>query len=212
MTARHAVTHLPGEHAMSKLGIIVASTRPGRAGLPVARWVEAAAREHAGFAEVDLIDLAEIALPLMDEPHHPRLARYTQPHTLEWSARVAGTDAFVFVMPEYNYGFNAALKNAIDYLHAEWRYKAVGFASYGGVAAGVRAVQMIKQVVTTLRMTPVQEAVAVPFVHEFIGEDSVFVPNEVLSAAATSMLDELVRVEAALRTLRPALAESAPGA
>lgn len=196
---------------MAKLGIIVASTRPGRAGLPVGRWIEAEARAHAGFAQIDLIDLAEVALPFMDEPHHPRLGRYTHQHTRDWSARIAGTDAFVFVVPEYNHGYSAPLKNAIDYLHAEWRYKPVGFASYGGVAAGTRAVQMLKQVVTALKMTPVVEAVAIPFVHGHIDEEAGLVPDEVTTAAAKSLLDELVRTEAALRPLRPVLAESPQG-
>jgi NAD(P)H-dependent FMN reductase len=197
---------------MSKLGIIVASTRPGRLGLPIAQWFDGEARAHTGFAEVDLIDLAEVALPFMNEPNHPRFGTYTHRHTLDWSARVAGVDAFVFVMPEYNYGFNAELKNAIDYLHNEWKYKPVGFVSYGGVAAGTRAVQMIKQVVTTLKMTPVFEAVSIPFVHQFIDEEDGLVANEVMGAAAKSMLDELVRVEATLRPLRPAPAEAPQGA
>ena len=89
----------------------------------------------------------------MDEPNHPRLRQYTKQHTKDWSAKVEAADAFVFVMPEYNYGFNAPLKNVIDYLNQEWAYKPVGFVSYGGVASGTRAVQMIKQVVTTLKMT-----------------------------------------------------------
>ncbi|MFC4033158.1 NADPH-dependent FMN reductase [Streptomyces polygonati] len=187
---------------MSKLGIIVASTRPGRVGLPVAQWFDAEARAHAGFAEIELIDLADVALPFMNEPNHPRLGRYTHQHTIDWSALVGGVDAFVFVMPEYNYGFNAELKNAIDYLHNEWKYKPVGFVSYGGVSAGTRAVQMIKQVVTTLKMTPVFEAVSIPFVHQFVDEEDGLVANEVMTAAAKSMLDELVRVEETLRPLR----------
>ena len=91
--------------------------------------------QHGGF-EIDFADLAEVNLPFMDEPNHPRFHRYTHQHTLDWSARVEAADAFVFVMPEYNYGFTAPLKNAIDYLHAEWAYKPVGLVSYGGVAAG----------------------------------------------------------------------------
>ncbi|BBB02091.1 putative reductase [Actinacidiphila reveromycinica] len=193
---------------MTKLGIIVASTRPGRLGLPIAQWFEGEARAHGGFDEVDLIDLAEVALPFMDEPEHPRLARYTHQHTRDWSARIAGADALVFVMPEYNYGYNAELKNAIDYLHNEWLYKPVGFVSYGGVSAGTRAVQMVKQVVTTLKMTPVFDGVSIPFVRQFIDEESKVRPNETMVASAKAMLDELVRVEAALRPLRPVLAES----
>src|SRR4051812_46674182 len=117
---------------MAKLEIIIASTRPNRVGLPVARWIETEARTHGGFDEVELVDLAEVDLPFMNEPHHPRLRDYQLQHTKDWSAKVDSADAFVFVMPEYNYGFTAPLKNAIDYLHHEWRYKPVGLVSYGG--------------------------------------------------------------------------------
>jgi NAD(P)H-dependent FMN reductase len=189
---------------MPKLGIIIASTRPGRVGLPVAQWVEKEARTHGGFDEVDLIDLAEVGLPFMDEPSHPRLGQYTHQHTRDWSARVDACDAFAFVMPEYNYGYNAELKNAIDFLHREWRYKPVGLVSYGGIAAGTRAAQMIKLVVTTLKMTPVLEAVSIPLVQQFLDDEAVFTPNEMLEGSAKAMFDELVRNEAALRPLRNA--------
>ncbi|MGW4275650.1 NADPH-dependent FMN reductase [Streptomyces seoulensis] len=187
---------------MSKLEIIVASTRPGRIGPSVARWIETEAVAHAGFAEVEVVDLAEVDLPFMNEPHHPRLGRYTHQHTRDWSAKVAEADAFVFVMPEYNYGYNAELKNAIDYLHNEWKYKPVGLVSYGGVSAGTRAAQMIKQVVTTLKMTPVFEAVSIPFVQQFLDDDKRLTPNDVMTGSAKAMLDELVRVTDALRPLR----------
>ncbi|PVC83703.1 NADPH-dependent FMN reductase [Streptomyces sp. CS090A] len=194
---------------MAKLEIIVASTRPGRVGPVIGSWTEKLAREHGGFGEVELVDLAEVALPFMNEPLHPRLGRYTHQHTRDWSAKVREADAFVFVMPEYNYGYNAELKNAIDYLHEEWKYKPVGLVSYGGVSAGTRAAQMIKQVVTTLKMTPLAEAVSIPFVQEFIKEGEL-APNEVMTSAAGAMLDELVRVAAALRPLRTAEAEPLP--
>ncbi|MFC6083217.1 NADPH-dependent FMN reductase [Sphaerisporangium aureirubrum] len=187
---------------MAKLQIILASTRPGRVGLPVTRWIEEAAGTHGGFEEIEVVDLAELGLPFMDEPHHPRLRTYTHQHTKDWSAKVAGADAFVFVMPEYNYGYSAPLKNAIDFLHHEWAYKPVGLVSYGGISAGTRAAQMIKQVVTTLRMTPVFEAVSVPFVHQFIAEDGSLSPNDVMISSAKAMFDELKRVSDALRPLR----------
>ena len=183
------------------LMIVIASTRPGRVGLPVAEWLEARARSHGGF-EIEVADLAAIDLPFMDEPNHPRLRDYTHRHTKDWSARVDAADCFVFVHPEYNYGLNAPLKNAIDFLHHEWHYKPVGLVSYGGVSAGTRAAQMIKQVVTTLRMTPVFEAVSIPFVAQFIGEEGELVANEVMVGAAEAMLDELARMEAALAPLR----------
>jgi NAD(P)H-dependent FMN reductase len=187
---------------MAKLKIIVASTRPGRIGPTVGRWVEAEARAHGGFAEVELVDLAEVNLPFMNEPHHPRLAQYTHQHTRDWSAKVAEADAFVFVMPEYNYGYNAELKNAIDYLHNEWHHKPVGLVSYGGVSAGTRAAQMIKQVVTTLKMTPLFEAVSIPFVHQFISEEEGLAANDIMTGSAKAMFDELKRVSEALRPLR----------
>ena len=128
---------------MTNLLIIIASTRPGRVGLPVARWFEQHARAHGGL-EVNVADLAEWNLPFLDEPNHPRLGRYTKDHTKRWSAEVDAADAFAFVMPEYNHAFNAPLKNAIDFLFAEWRHKPAGFVSYGGVAGGMRAVQQLK--------------------------------------------------------------------
>jgi NAD(P)H-dependent FMN reductase len=109
------------------------------------------------------------------------------------------------VTPEYNHGISAPLKNAIDYLHAEWQHKPVGFVSYGGVAAGTRAVQQTKQVVAALRMVPAVDAVAIPFFQQFIHEDGAVVANEPMEQAAEAMLDELVRLEQALRPLRSAV-------
>jgi NAD(P)H-dependent FMN reductase len=183
------------------LQVIIASTRPGRVGLPVAQWFDSVAREQGAF-DVELIDLAEVDLPLLDEPAHPRARKYEHAHTIAWSESVDRADAFVFVIPEYNHSFNAAVKNALDYLHTEWSYKPVGFVSYGGVAAGTRALQALKPVVVALRMTPVMEAVNIPFVAKFIDDDGRFVPNELLLTGAADMLAELARTEIALRPLR----------
>lgn len=183
------------------LQIIIASTRPGRVGLPVGRWFDTHARAHGTF-DVDLVDLAELGLPFMDEPNHPRLRSYTHKHTRDWSARVASADAFAFVMPEYNHAFTAPLKNALDFLHAEWQYKPVGLVSYGGVAAGTRGAQMLKPVLLALKMSPIAEAVAIPFVAKFIDDEGVFQPSEPLEQAADVMLDELRRLSAALEPLR----------
>jgi NAD(P)H-dependent FMN reductase len=189
---------------MPNLTIIVGSTRPGRAGASIAQWFAARAKDHGGF-DVTVVDLAELGLPLLDEPNHPRLGQYTHQHTKDWSALADAADAFVIVTPEYNYGYPASVKNAIDYLHREWRHKPVGFVSYGGVAAGTRAVQQLKQVVTTLRMLPVTDSVNIPFYNQFLDSDGVFQPNAVLEQAADAMLDELVRTEAALRPLRASI-------
>jgi NAD(P)H-dependent FMN reductase len=188
---------------MSKptLQIIIASTRPGRVGPSVAAWIYERAVAHGGF-DVELVDLAEVNLPMFDEPKHPRFGEYVHQHTKDWSATISRAEAFIFVIPEYNYGFNAAIKNALDYLNREWRGKAVGFVSYGGVAAGTRAVQMLKQVVTTLKMVPLFDSVNIPFVQQFLGEDGKLQPNEIMESAATTMLDELTTWTSALHPIR----------
>jgi NAD(P)H-dependent FMN reductase len=185
---------------MPKLLVVVASTRPGRVGPVVADWFVPRAQDHAGF-EVEVADLARLNLPMMDEPHHPRLKRYEHEHTKNWSAIVESADAFVFVMPEYNYTFNAPLKNAIDYLHSEWAYKPVGFVSYGGISGGLRAVQSLKPVVTTLSMFPLSAGVVLPFVANLI-TDGVLHPGEMAEGSAKAMLDELLKVSGALAALR----------
>jgi len=187
--------------SLPTLQIIIASTRPGRVGPSVASWFYDRAVKHGGF-HVELIDLAEVNLPMFDEPKHPRFGEYVHQHTKDWSATISRGDAYVFVVPEYNYGFNAAIKNAIDYLNHEWLYKPLGFVSYGGVAAGTRAVQMLKQVATALKMVPMTDAVHIPFVAQFLDENKVLQPNEVMESAATLLLDELARWTSAVSTLR----------
>ncbi len=186
---------------MPKLMVVIASTRPQRVGLAVGQWFVGRAEEHGGF-ELDVADLAEIDLPFLDEPKHPRFHDYAHDHTRDWSARVESADAFVFVTSEYNHGYPAPLKNAIDYLNQEWGYKPLGFVSYGGVSAGTRAVQQLKQVVTAVKLVPVVEAVHIPFVAQFLDEDGAVRANEVMEQAAATMLDELVLMERALRAVR----------
>jgi NAD(P)H-dependent FMN reductase len=183
------------------LQIIIASTRPGRVGPAVADWFYDRAVKNGSF-EVELIDLAEVNLPMFDEPKHPRFGEYVHQHTRDWSATIGRGDAYVFVLPEYNYGFNAALKNAIDYLNREWQYKPLGFVSYGGVSAGTRAVQMLKQVVTGLKMVPMTEAVHIPFVQQFLDDKRVLEPNEIMDDSAAALLTELARWTSATAPLR----------
>lgn len=189
---------------MLKLHVLIASTRPGRVGLPVANWFVGLARADARF-DVTTIDLKELDLPPLDEPHHPRLRQYTQAHTKAWSATVDAADAFVFVTPEYNYSSPPALVNALDFLHQEWGYKPVGFVSYGGVSGGTRSVQATKQIVTALRMVPVVEAVNIPFVTKVLDREAGTVaPGEVQGQAASAMLTELLRWATVLREMRSA--------
>lgn len=186
---------------MPLLQIITVATRQARKGPGVASWFEQVARAHGGF-DLEFVDLATLALPLFDEPEHPRLRRYTQPHTKAWSAIVDRADAFVFIAPEYNHHAAPSLINAIDYLVQEWAYKPAGFVSYGGISGGLRAVQSIKPMLSGLKMVPIVEAVAIPMVTAHLDEAGAFTGTEKLVASATTMLDELVRWERALRVLR----------
>ena len=188
------------------LQIVVGSTRPGRVGLPVAQWFEKVAREHGQF-DVELVDLAEVDLPVYDEPHHPRLRRYVHEHTKAWSASVDRADAFVLVMPEYNHSFSSGLKNAIDFVFHEWAHKPVGLVSYGGVGAGIRAVQALKPVLLALQMLPVVEAVPIPFVPTLVhgeGDARTFDPPQEIVDGAVAMLDSLAGRIPASRVLRGA--------
>jgi NAD(P)H-dependent FMN reductase len=187
---------------MLTLHVVLTSTRPGRACLPIGTWFHAFAQKHGTF-DVRLVDLLEVNLPFIDEPAHPRFGKYEHDHTKAWSATVSAADAFVFVTPEYNYGAPPALLNAFDYLFKEWQYKAAGFVSYGGPAGGTRSVQMTKQVVTALKMMPMLEAVVIPLFSQFL-KDGVFTPTEAHEKSAAAMLDELARWADALKPLRAA--------
>ena len=180
--------------------IIVGSVRPGRAALPIAKWVEAVAERKGDWA-VDFADLAELALPFMDEPNHPRLHRYTKPHTIAWSERVAAADAFVLVTPEYNYSYSPALKNAIDYLNAEWWMKPVGFVSYGGMSSGTRGVVALLPTIVGLGMVRVGANVELAFGMRQI-EDGVFAAGEKESTLLDRELDELLALAEGLRGVR----------
>jgi NAD(P)H-dependent FMN reductase len=183
-----------------KLTVISSSTRPGRVGIHVARWVQGVAEAHGGF-ESRLVDLAEVGLPVYDEPRHPRLRQYEHEHTKRWSAIVEASDAFVFVTPEYNHSPSPALLNALDFVLHEWAYKPAGLVSYGGVSGGLRAADAVKLTLSSLKVVPVKEAVVVPFVAERV-KDGAFSPNEVQAKAAPAMLDELARWAEALQPLR----------
>lgn len=184
----------------SKLNIIIGSTRPGRIGPSVAKWVEAAAREHGKF-DVELVDVDSFKLPVFDEPKHPRIQDYRHDHTRAWSQSVGSADAFVFVTPEYNFFAAPALVNAIDFLNVEWAYKPAGIVSYGGLSGGLRAAQSLKNLLTTVRMMPIPEGVSVPYVGKSV-EEGVFKPTEMMQEGAATMLDELHRWTGALKGLR----------
>ncbi len=187
---------------MLKLQIIVASTREGRSGLRVAQWFLDRAREHGKF-DVELVDLAELDLPLLNEPRHPRFAQYEHSHTKRWSEIVNSAAAYVFVTPEYDHAPPASLVNALQYLSREWAYKPGAFVSYGGVSAGTRGVQMAKEILSALKVVPLLETVAIPFFAQHLDKETgVFDPGPTQSQAATAMLDELLKWAEALRPMR----------
>jgi len=181
--------------------IIVGSVREGRKGIAIAEWVRARLEAVEGV-EVDFADLRAIDLPLMTEPNHPRFQRYTQPKTVAWSERVAAADAFIVVMPEYNFSYTAPVKNAFDHLALEWQRKGVGFVSYGGVAAGARAVATFQVVVTALGLVKTRVSVEIPMFTQFFDERGEFAPNEILERALADQIAELVTLDGALRGLR----------
>jgi NAD(P)H-dependent FMN reductase len=172
------------------LQIVIGSTRPGRRGDVVARWFHDAAIRHDRF-DVELIDLAEVGLPLLDEPQPSGRGPYTQDHTRRWSQQISAGHAYVFVVPEYNHSYNAATKNALDYLKDEWRHKPIAFVSYGGSAAGARAVEALVPVVVALDMKPLGKAVHIPRIGRMVTDEGVLRTDERLDASALSLLDEL---------------------
>jgi NAD(P)H-dependent FMN reductase len=184
-----------------KLHTIIASTRPGRIGPAVATWFNDVARRHGAF-DASLVDLADFRLPVFDEPEHPMKQAYRHEHTRKWAASVNAADAFVFVTPEYNYTMPPSLLNALSYLSKEWNYKPAGFVSYGGVSGGLRSAQTARQLVTTMKMMPIPEGVALPTVFAQLGEKGAFSPNDLNAAGAKAMLDEIAKWAGALKPLR----------
>jgi NAD(P)H-dependent FMN reductase len=183
------------------LHTLICSTRPSRVGPVIANWFQSAAEAHGGF-DARLVDLASFKLPVFDEPEHPRLQRYHHEHTKAWSASVDAADAFVLVLPEYNFGPPGSLINAMNYLVREWQYKVAGFVSYGGISGGMRAVQATKPLLSTLKMVPLTEAVVVPNFAQHISAEAGFQPNDLHQASATALLDEMLRWTDALAGLR----------
>ncbi|MBZ4487218.1 NAD(P)H-dependent oxidoreductase [Microbacterium sp. cx-55] len=181
--------------------VLVASIRETRVGRAVGDWVVAAAQAHAPNPEaeafdIDLVDLRELRLPLHDEPHHPKLGHYIGEPAKRWSAQVAAADAMIFVMPEYNHSFSAPLKNAIDYLHAEWSGKPVGVVSYGGLSGGTRAVVALQPVMVNLGMRCLSTNVEIAWVSEHVA-DGVFTATDRHDRALAVLLDELVALRGA---------------
>lgn len=189
---------------MSTVKIIVSSTRPGRIGAPIGTWAADRARVVGAFDTVEILDLAEIGLPLFDEPHHPRSGQYTHPHTKAWAATVAEADALIVLTPEYNHSFPATIKNALDYLSAEWRDKALGIVGYGGVSGGRGAVDALTTVTDALGLVQVEPVTLVKAMVAVV--DGEFLGSAEDTAAFDTMVQRLADLDRELAPRRTAAA------
>jgi len=184
---------------MIRVAIIIGSTRPGRNGEAVGKWVFELASKRTD-AEYELVDLMDVNLPLLDEPVPPSRNQYSKQHTKDWATKIASFDAFVFVTAEYNHGIPGALKNAIDFIYKEWNNKAAGFVSYGS-AGGVRAVEQLRQVMAELQIADVREQVVLSLATDFENYH-VFKPAAFHEKKLDSMLNQLIAWGTAMKSLR----------
>ena len=182
-----------------KVAIILGSTRPGRNGEAVSRWVYDIAKNRED-ADFELIDIVNYNLPLLDEPIPPLMGQYTKDHTKRWAAKIDSFDAFVFVTPEYNHGIPGALKNAIDFLFKEWNNKVAGFVSYGS-AGGVRAVEQLRLVMAEVKVATVRAQVQLSIYTDFENFTK-FKPHSLHEKSVNTMLDEVIVWGKALKTVR----------
>ena len=181
------------------IAIIIGSTRPGRNGEAVAKWVYEIAQKRSD-AVFELVDIKDFNLPLLDEPVPPSMGQYSKPHTKTWAAKIGSFDAYVFVAPEYNHGISGALKNAIDFLFAEWNNKAAGFVSYGG-AGGARVVEQLRLVLAEVQISTVRNQVLLSMFNDF-ENFSVFKPDARHEKSVNEMFDQVIAWGGALQTLR----------
>ncbi|MEA3190970.1 MAG: hypothetical protein QOD77_1552 [Thermoplasmata archaeon] len=184
---------------MLRIAVIIGSTRPGRNGEAVGKWVFEAARKRTD-AEFELIDLVDQGLPLLDEPIPPSQGKYQNEHTKKWAAKIAPFDGFVFVTPEYNHGTSAALKNALDFLYQEWNNKAAGFVGYGSLM-GSRAVESLRITMAELQVATVRTQVALSLATDF-QDYKVFKPEPRHEKTLHTMLDQLLQWSHAMKLVR----------
>ncbi len=192
---------------MLKIAIILGSTRPGRNGEAVARWVYDKAKKRTNNnnsydhdVKFEYIDIKDFNLPLLDEPIPPSQGQYSKEHTKAWSAKINSFDAFIFVTPEYNHGIPGALKNAIDFLYREWNNKVAGFVSYGS-AGGVRSVEHLRLVMAELQIADVRAQVTLSLFTDFENFTR-FKPSSYHEKSFNDMLDQVIAWGSALKILR----------
>jgi NAD(P)H-dependent FMN reductase len=185
---------------MTRIGIIVGSTRPGRKAESVARWVYDNASRRDGVA-FEIVDLADYDLPHLDEPAPAAAgAGYEGAHTRRWAARIASFDGFVFVTPEYNHSTSGVLKNAIDFLYVEWHNKAAGFVSYG-LSGGTRAVEHLRLVMGELQVADVRAQVGLSLFTDFTDQNELR-PAPHHAPILATLLDQVIAWSDALAPLR----------
>jgi NAD(P)H-dependent FMN reductase len=184
---------------MLKIAIVTGSTRPGNHSRSVADWVLSFAKNRSD-AEYSIVDIAEYGLPLLDEPFPPAMVNYTHTHTKKWSATIASYDGFIFITPEYNHAYPAALKNALDFLFREWNHKAAGFVSYGS-AGGARAVEQLRAVMAELLIADVRAQVMLSL-HTDFENFTTFKPLDNHEKALNTLFDQVVLWAKALKTVR----------
>jgi len=186
------------------VAIVCGSTRPGRRSARVATWPAELAADHDAVS-CEVVDLADQDLPMFDEAIPPLAGAYEGEHTQRWAATIARFDAFVFVTPEYNHSAPAALKNALDFLFAEWNDKAAGFVSYG-VDGGVRAVEHLRGVMGELKLADVRSQMSLSLTEDWRDylDPATFAPRDEHREAVAGLLDDLAAWGGALRTLRSA--------
>lgn len=171
------------------IGVLSSSTRTVGIGRHVADWV--AAQAPAG-TQTRMLDLRELNLPLLDEPKMPAMGDYELESTREWSQLVQSVDALVIVTPEYNGGYPASLKNALDSLYAEWEGKPVAAVGYG-FGGGARAVDALNLILANLKMQ-VQEAPGLTFDEHLTPAGEI--TNDAPAEAVAAVLESLARAAA----------------
>lgn len=184
-----------------RIGIIIGSTRPGRVGEQVARWVLEQAQQRTD-AEFELVDLVDFALPHLDEALPAAMGQYAQAHTKAWAEKVDSFDGYIFVTPEYNHSTSGALKNAIDFVYAEWNNKAAGLVSYGS-AGGTRAAEHLRLILGELQVADVRQQVSFSLMTDFEAYTT-FTPAGYHAGMLAAQLDQLVPWALALRSVREA--------
>ena len=151
-----------------RIAVVIGSTRPTRICAGVAEWIKDAAQEGSSL-RYELLDLAEIDLPFLDEPLKAALQQYAHEHTRAWSRTVSAYAGFVFVFPQYNWGYPAPLKNALDFLYFEWHDKPATSVTYG-TRGGGKAAEQFHGVLEGLHMRPLEDRVEVVISGEDVDE------------------------------------------